>query len=157
MANGKSQGDIRTIEKIYEIVKYEFDYVLEVDSGHSQRAATIFSFGGVILSIAFYLYLSGRLFMPLFTIGIALISASLLLSFFAIKSWKVRGAPTPRVLGTKYITQNYEDVLKQIISSLIASFEYNKAKTGRRGFIVDCGFCCVLIGLFFLALSALVN
>ncbi len=157
MTNGELQKDVRTVEKIYEIVKSEFDFILNFDTGHAQRAATIFSFSGVILSIAFVLYPRGRPSPPLFIIGACVILASLVLSFFAIKSWKVRGGPAPRVLATKYIDQDYESVLRQVISVLIDACAYNKKKASMRGLIIDWALACVLIGVTFLASSVLVN
>ena len=157
MTNGELQRDIRTVEKIYEIVKSEFDFILNIDTGHAQRAATVFSFGGVILSIAFALYPRGIPFPPLFIIGVCVLCASLVLSFFAIKTWKIRGGPTPRVLAKKYIDIDYESVLRQVISVLIDALTYNKKKAFMRGLIVDWALVCVVVGVIFLASSVLVN
>ena len=149
-------ADVHNIEKLYEIVKEDFERIIRIDTGQVQRAATIFSFGGVILSIAFYLYVEGGLFFPLFVVSVSLLGASLVLSFFAIRSWTFK-APRLGILTKRYLDSAYSDVLRKFIAVFLFCSEWNKRIASHRTRMVDVGFCFVLVGLFFLALSAFFN
>lgn len=157
MGSGTSQKNIQAIEKVCEIIEKRLDYLLQTDDGHRRRATTIFGFGGVILSIAFSLYLRGSMHLLLFISGIGFIFGSLLLALIVMLSWKVVVDPKPRSFSDKYIGSSRKDVLLRLIAQLRVCFERNEAVIRKRAFIVDWGFVCMFTGLVLVALSLLIN
>ena len=147
--------DLRTVEKILDIVENRLRCLSEANNGHNGRATTIFGFGGIILTIAFSIYSTGDPVVWLFLLGIASIFVSLLLSVAAIKSREFWEDPAPRGLRDGYIRKGYEEVLEQVISNLIECYGHNLGIIRKKARVVDWGFYCVFLGLTFLALSIL--
>ncbi|MBA7495122.1 hypothetical protein ES702_05701 [subsurface metagenome] len=131
--------------------------MLEIDSGHTRRAATIFGFSGVILTIAFSLYPTGRTFIPLFFIGVFVIFASLLLLAIAMLSRKLQIEPEPWRFSDEYINRRYEDILLRLISQFCGGYKHNKRIIMRKAIMVDGGVICTFVGLVFVALSVFIN
>lgn len=157
MNKGNTKNNLRTIETVYQITWDKFNRLLELfDKSNVQRAATLFSFGAVILSIVFSIYLREDIIFSLFLIGVLLIFGSLLMSLIAIVSWRFRGDPEPKALFDNFLEEDYETVLRQVTSNLIEAYEYNKEKIQIRGAFVDWGFITIILGLISLALSILI-
>ncbi|MBA7673254.1 hypothetical protein ES703_81446 [subsurface metagenome] len=157
MNDCKSPKDIQALKEVRNVVEKKFDYLLEIDSSHTRRAATIFGFGGVILSIAFSLYPSGRTFIPLFLLGALVIFVSLFLLVLAMLSRKLQIEPHPWVFSNENVNRKYEEVLLWLISQFRGGYRYNKKVIMRKAVVVDVGIICMFVGLLFVALSIFVN
>jgi len=149
------EKDLATVEKIFEIVESRLRSLSETNDSHNGRAATIFGFGGIILSIAFSIYAMGKPVMWLFILGIFFIFISLLMSIFAMKTREFWEDPHPRSLRDRYIRKGYKEVLEQVIANRIECYEHNLGILEKKARMVNYGFYCVFIGLCFLAFSVL--
>ena len=157
MNDRKWPKDIQALKEVRDVVEKKFDYLLEIDSGHTRRAGTIFGFGGIILSIAFSAYPSGRPFIPLFLLGASVILVSLSLLVIAMFSRKLQVGPHPWVFSSKNINRKYEEVLLRLISQFREGYRNNKKAITRKAVVVDVGIICMFVGLLFVALSIFVN
>ncbi len=143
------------MEKVFDIIESRLRSLSETNNGHNERAAIIFGFGAVILSIAFPSYKIGEPVMWLFVLGIVSIFISLSLSIMAIRTRRFREDPDPRGLRNGYIKKECKRVLEQVISNLIESYEHNFTIIQKKAVVVDCAFYCMFAGLIFLAFSIL--
>jgi hypothetical protein len=149
-------AEINALEKVYELTKEEFERILEIGTDHVHRATNIVSFGGVILSIVFYLYAEGYLFAPVFALGALCLGGSLAFSFFVIRQWEFK-QPKMSLLAVEYQNRAYCEVLRKFISLFLRATKENKNKVGLRGDIVDYSLLLMFLGLFFVILSVFIN
>lgn len=141
------------MEKIFDIIESRLHSLSDLNSSHNGRATTIFGFGGIVLSIAFYVYPIAKPVIRPFFLGVIFIFIGLLLSVLAIRSREFWEDPAPRGLRDGYIKKDYKEVLEQVISNLIECYDHNLGIIHKKGRLVDYGFYCVFAGLTFLALS----
>ena len=152
-----SREDIRSLERICEIAENKFRYLLEVDTTHLERAASVITFGGIILSISFTIYIYSSPHLPLFLIGTFLIFGSLLLSLVALHSRKVKDEPGASRLNDTLINAPYEEVLLTLIAQFMGGYTHNNPLVRRRADQVNYALIFIVVGLFVLLLSALIN
>lgn len=156
MTEDKS-SKIQVLEKICDIVEKKFDCLSQIDTSHKNRATTLFIFGAAILSIIFSLLPNELLFLPLFVIGIFFVFVSLVFSVIVILSWKFQSEPDPQVFDDDYIEKDYEEVLLHLLSQFKGGCERIRQTINKKAIIADFGFIFILTGLFFIALSILIN
>ena len=121
---------------------------------HSQRAAIIFGFGGVIISVAFSIYANntGMIVKRIFFLGMIVIFASLLLSVLAIRSRKWKEGVNPDAFD-KYKEKGYQGMLQEFIRKYSEYYKNNLKIVGNKARIVNYAFYLMFVGLFLIGFS----